>query len=178
LKEEFAQYPLLLFTFPYSIFGKPVRYALFAYRLHCQKYSNHRMRYKLILLTGLILVAVSIYKLKQSIDFIGRSEQAVGIVTSLEENDGAYSPVFSVKTKEHGSIVYHHSLSTSPPAWTVGEEALFLYDPRKPDSATMMRYFWLFSWTIFFMAIGIPLVIVGAGYYFLHPLIRLTAESL
>ncbi|MBC9909728.1 DUF3592 domain-containing protein [Chitinophaga varians] len=128
------------------------------------------MRYKLYLLTGLILFAFSLYKLKQSVDFIQGSERAVGTVTSLEESDGAYSPVFSVKTKENDEIIYHHPSASNPAGWAVGEEAIFLYDPKNPHSATMMSYFWLFSWAIVAMAAAIPLMIVGAAYYWLYPL--------
>ena len=131
------------------------------------------MWYKLYLLTGFILLTASLYKLKQSIDFVGRSERTIGIVTSLEDIDGAYSPVFTVKTKEHGQIIYHHASASHPATWDIGEEAVFLSDPANPHSATMMSYFWLFNWAILFLAVAIPLIIVGAGYYLLGPLIRL-----
>jgi hypothetical protein len=134
--------------------------------------SNHPMLYKLYLLAGLILLAVSLYKLKQSVDFINRSERAIGTVTSLEEIDGAYAPVFTVQTKENGQVIYHHASASSPAGWDIGEKAIFLYSPDNPGSTTMMSYFWLFSWAIFFMSIAIPLMIVGGGYYFLHPLLR------
>jgi len=129
------------------------------------------MLYKLCLLTGFILLTVSLYKLKQSLDFIRRSEQAIGTVTSLEESDGAYSPVFAVKTKESGEIIYHHAAASKPADWAVGEEAIFLYDPGNPDSARMKSYFWLFDWAIVLMALAIPLMIAGGGYYLLNPLI-------
>lgn len=135
------------------------------------------MLYKLYLLAGLILFIVSLYKLKQSIDFISISERAIGTVTSLEEIDGAYSPVFTVKTKENGQIIYHHASASNPAGWDVGEEAIFLYNPQNPRSATLMSYFWLFSWVICFMVIAIPLIIVGGGYYFLHPLVRWPDKS-
>lgn len=129
------------------------------------------MLYKLYLLAGFILLAVSLYKLKQSFDFISKSERAIGTVTSMEEIDDAYSPVFTVKTKENGEIIYHHAAASKPASWDIGEEAIFLYNPENPDSATLMSYFWLFNWTIVFMGSAIPLIIVGAGYYFLKPLI-------
>ena len=127
------------------------------------------MRYKLLLLTGFILLSLSVYKLKQSVDFINKSEQTTGTVTFLEESDGAYSPVFAVKTKDNGEIIYHHPAATNPASWAVGEEATFLYDPEAPHSATMIGYFWLFSWAIVFMAIAIPLLIIGGGYLLLNP---------
>jgi hypothetical protein len=135
------------------------------------------MLYKFYLLAGLILLAASLYKLKESVDFISGSERAIGTVTSLEEDDGTYSPVFTVKTKENDQIIYHHAAASKPASWDVGEEAIFLYRPENPHSATMMSYFWLFSWAIVLMAIAIPLIIVGGGYYFLHPLTRWPDKS-
>lgn len=135
------------------------------------------MWYKLYLLTGFIFLAVSLYKLKQSIDFIRKGERVIGTVTSLQENDGAYSPLFTIKTEKDGEIIYDHPSATSPSAWDIGEEAVFLYEPGNPRSATMVGYFWLFSWAIAFMVVAIPLIIVGAGYYLLRPLTRLPQES-
>ncbi|HEY9259928.1 DUF3592 domain-containing protein [Chitinophaga sp.] len=135
------------------------------------------MLYKLYLLAGLILLAVSLYQLKQSVDFISGSKRVIGTVTSLEEIDGAYSPVFTVTTKENGEIIYHHASASSPAGWSVGEEAIFLYNPENPGSVRLMSYFWLFSWAIFFMGIAIPLIIMGGGYYFLNPLTRWPVKS-
>lgn len=131
------------------------------------------MKYILYLLTGLILLAISLYQLKQSLDFIHRSERAIGTVTSLEENDGAFSPVFTVKTKEGDQIIYHHPFSSNPASWAIGEEATFLCESGSSPSAKMMSYFGLFDWAIVFMAIAVPLIVIGAGYYLLRPLVRL-----
>lgn len=128
------------------------------------------MWYKLYLLTGLLLLAASLYKLKQSVDFIGRSERALGTVTSLDESDGAYAPVFAIMTKENEMLIYHHAAYSSPSSWDVGEKATFLYDPANLRSVRMMDYFWLFNWAIVLMAIAIPLIMAGAGYLLLSPL--------
>ncbi|MBV8252350.1 MAG: DUF3592 domain-containing protein [Chitinophaga sp.] len=134
------------------------------------------MRYSLFLITGLILLAVSLQQLKQSIAFINSSERTTGIVTSLEEDDGAYSPVFAVQTKG-GQIMYRHAYATNPSAWHIGEEANFLYDPQNPGSPRMVGYFWIFNWSIVFMAIAIPLIIIGAGYFLFNKLSRRANEN-
>ncbi|WP_346317713.1 DUF3592 domain-containing protein [Chitinophaga sp. YIM B06452] len=135
------------------------------------------MKYRLFLLTGVILFAISLYKLKQSVDFINRSERAIGTVTSLHEIDGAYSPVFTVKTKDNAQVIYHHASATNPSSWDIGEEAMFLYDPGDPRSVAMMSYFWLFNWAILFMGIAIPLIILGAGYYMIRPVIQMPQKA-
>ncbi|MBC9932723.1 DUF3592 domain-containing protein [Chitinophaga qingshengii] len=146
----------------------PKELPLIYYLNHCN--SNEPMWYKLYLLTGLLLVAVSLYKLRQSVEFIGSSERAQGTVVSLDESDGAYAPVFSIMTNENVELIYHHAAYSSPSSWDVGEKATFLYDPANLDSVRMMGYFWLFNWAIILMAIAIPLIITGAGYLLLSPL--------
>ncbi|WP_343745611.1 DUF3592 domain-containing protein [Chitinophaga sp.] len=129
---------------------------------------------RICLFIGLILMAASGYKLKQSVDFIRSSEQVRGTVTSLvKDNDDTYSPVFTIDTKTDGQIVYHHLAGSSPSAWDVGEGADFLYNEGNPDSITMMSYFWLFGWSIILMAIALPLLILSAGYFLLRPLLTI-----
>lgn len=135
------------------------------------------MLYRIFLLTGIVLLLVSLYILKQSVDFINKSERGTGTVTSLEEIDGAYSPVFTVTTKENVQVVYHHAAATNPSAWNIGEEAIFLYDPANPASVRMMSYFWIFNWSLLFMVAAVPLIIIGAGYFLLSPLINRPQEN-
>ncbi|NML40366.1 DUF3592 domain-containing protein [Chitinophaga sp. G-6-1-13] len=125
-------------------------------------------KHNLCLLAGLILVVVSLYKLRRSVDFITRSEEVRGTVTSLVKDDDAYSPVFTINTKEDGQIIYYHAAASSPSAWDVGEEAGFLYERGNPDSITMKSYFWLFGWSIVLMGFAIPLLIVSIGYLLLR----------
>ncbi|QJB37984.1 DUF3592 domain-containing protein [Chitinophaga oryzae] len=135
------------------------------------------MKYKICLLAGCLLLAASLYKLKESLDFIRNSERATGTVTSLEMHDDSYSPVFVVTTKDGRQLDYHHAASSKPASWEVGERAVFLYDPANPGAVRMMRYFWIFNWSIVFMALGMPLIILGGGYYWLRRFIEMPQES-
>ncbi|MGE7777239.1 DUF3592 domain-containing protein [Chitinophaga sp. NPDC101104] len=130
------------------------------------------MLYKIYLLTGIILLLVSFYQLKRSLDFIGRGQRTTGTVTSLEEIDGAFSPVFTLKTGGDAPVRYHHAAASNPSAWAIGEEAIFLYDPADPQSAKMLQYFWLFNWALLYLVIALPLLIFGIGYFWLRPLFR------
>jgi len=137
------------------------------------------MLYKLLLLTGLILFSISIYHLKESIAFIDRGERALGTVTLLDEDDeGSYTPVFTIKTNEGMEVFYRHPASTNPPSWHVGDQATFIYDPINPRSAKLMGYFWLFNWAIVFMAMAVPLIIIGVGHLVLNPAIRAKNEEI
>ncbi|RAJ77359.1 uncharacterized protein DUF3592 [Chitinophaga dinghuensis] len=135
------------------------------------------MRYTIYLLTGLTLLAISIYNWKQAFAFIARSERAIGVVTSLHKDDDSYWPVFSIRTKEGDEIIYQHPYGSSPASWRVGEEATFLYDPQAPESPRMVGYFTLFNWAIVFMGLAIPLIVSAIGYFILAPLTRIPAEN-
>lgn len=126
------------------------------------------MRYLLFLITGLVLLGVSLYNLKAAIDFASKAQRAIGIVTSMVKDEDVYHPVFTVDTKQNGKVTYRHG-GSDPPSWEIGESAMFLYDPAQPSDVRMMTYVDLFGWSIFFMAIAIPLTITGAGYYILNP---------
>jgi len=128
------------------------------------------MRYLLFLITGLVLLAVSLHNLKADIDFARKARRAIGIVTSMvkDEEDDVYAPVFTVDTKQNGKVTYRHN-GSNPPSWEIGNSAIFLYDPAEPSNIRMMDYVNLFGWSVFFMVVAIPLTIIGAGYYILNP---------
>lgn len=134
------------------------------------------MWHKLSFWAGILLLSISLFKWKQSIEFINVGERAIGTVISMEEDDGAFSPVFIIETRQQEQVVYHHPVSTSPPSWEVGEEAIFLYDPVNPQEVKMMNYFGLFNWAIVFMGLAIPPIIIGGGYFLFRPLIRTKEE--
>lgn len=127
------------------------------------------MRYSIFFITGLILIGFSLYKLKARIDFVRNAERATGIVTSMTVSDDAYYPVFTVNTKEDDAVVYHHHSGSNPASWAVGDTAAFLYDRSQPSQVIRMTYQDLFGWSIVFMVIGLPLLIIGGGYYLLNP---------
>jgi hypothetical protein len=125
------------------------------------------------LIAGCILLAVSLYKLKDTLEFLEKSDRAPGVVTRLEELSGgdtgtSYSPVFKIKTKDNQEFTYFHTSSTNPPSWDIGEQAMFVYDPRDPNSARMLTYFGVFSWTIVFMGFGVFLMTMAIGQYLLE----------
>ena len=122
------------------------------------------MRYLILLITGFILLACSLYKLKIRMDFVEKSELAVGTVSKMVEDDGAYYPVFTVN-----GVTYHHHSGSNPASWKVGDRAEFLYDPAQPSVVIRNAYFDLFGWSIFYIVVAIPLIIIGGGYYLLNP---------
>jgi hypothetical protein len=128
------------------------------------------MWYTLTLIAGIALLVISLFLLRESLLFLRRTERATGTVIELaqwknSEGTTQYKPIFKYKTSLNQELIYRHNFSTNPPAWEIGDEALIAYDPNKPSVARLVTYFGAFSWTIVLMAIAMPLIVVGGGYY-------------
>jgi hypothetical protein len=127
------------------------------------------MFYSISLAIGLILLVISLFIFKESLGFIKRSERAIATVIELVEikdSEGAtYKPVFKFRSRYNQEIIYRHIVSSSPARWYVGEETTIAYDPVDPTVAKLLTYFGIFRWTIILMAIAMPLIVIGGGYY-------------
>ncbi|MEO5890398.1 MAG: DUF3592 domain-containing protein [Ferruginibacter sp.] len=127
------------------------------------------MFYSISLTVGIILLALSLIIFKKSLAFIKQSDRAIGTVIELErisDTDGVtFKPIFKFKTSTNQEIIYRHISSSSPSNWDVGEQATIAYDPNIPTKARLLTYFGTFSWTIVLMAISMPLIVIGGGYY-------------
>ena len=127
------------------------------------------MFYPISLTIGIILLGISLYMLKQSMSFLKTSERAKAVVIELKEtrdSDGStYKPVFKFKTLLNKEIIYTPGYSSSPPSHQLGEEATIAYDPANPEKAKLLTYFGTFLWTIIFMCISLPFIVIGGGYY-------------
>lgn len=127
------------------------------------------MWYTLTLAIGIVLLAISLTKLKKSLAFLRNSERAVGTVIELERISGSdgdtFKPIFKFKTSLNQEVVYRHISSSDPPGWRIGEESIIAYDRNDPTVARLLTYFGTFSITIVLMAIAMPLIVIGGGYH-------------
>jgi hypothetical protein len=127
------------------------------------------MWYNITFATGIILLLISLYILKGSLAFLRNNKRATATVIEMltvKDSDGdTYKPVFKFKTESKEEVIFKSSTSSRPPAWHVGEETTIIYDPSNPSSARLMTYFGMFSWSIILMAIAMPMIVIGGGYY-------------
>lgn len=131
------------------------------------------MWYRVYLITGIILLFISLAQVNDSLRFVRRSERIAGTVTAMDTLDGSdagitYAPVFTITTLRNQKIIYRHHAASSPPSWAIGEQTTFLYDP-KDLSVRMYDYFSLFSWGIVLMGAGVFLFTLGGAYFWLRP---------
>lgn len=127
------------------------------------------MAYTITFFVGVGIFCLSIYLLFKSLDFIKTGTRTTATVIELVEkssSDGrTYAPVFEYKTHFNEKIKYHYPVSSSPASWTVGEEATIVYDNNNTRSVKLLTYFGTFGWTVVLMAIAMPMLVIGGGYY-------------
>ena len=127
------------------------------------------MWYSITLAVGIILLIISLRTLQQSLSFLRKSNRATGTVIEMErisDSDGStYKPIFKFKAATGQEVIFKSSSSSNPPSWKVGEEATIAYDPNDPGEARLLTYFGAFSWTIVLMALAMPMLVIGGGFY-------------
>ena len=134
------------------------------------------MWYGIILAVGLVLAAIGLYLLKNSMSFIRNSERATGTVINLEpvrDSDGTtYRAVFRFHTMDRREVIYRQNGSSSPAAWTVGETAEFAYRPENPEGAKLLTYWGSFIGTVILLALAMPFIVIGGGYFLARPFLK------
>ncbi|RYZ37044.1 MAG: DUF3592 domain-containing protein [Sphingobacteriales bacterium] len=127
------------------------------------------MFYSISLGAGGLLLVISLFLLNRSISFIRNSEKAVATVIEMEtihDSDGnTYKPIFQYKTSTGQEFIYRKSASSSPASWQTGEQTTIAYNPNDPGEARILTYFGSFGWSIVLMAIAMPFVVIGGGYF-------------
>ncbi len=126
------------------------------------------MIYLSFLILGILLFIISIIWLRRILRFVKNAERAIGKVIELKEkpDDGGYlySPVFKFSTARQEVYVYHYPVASAPSDWSLGDELIFIYHPDAPAESKPFTYTLIFRWPILLLAIGITLMVIGAGY--------------
>jgi hypothetical protein len=128
--------------------------------------------YTITLAIGMILFFISIFLFNRSLNFIKSGERTTATVIQLEEvsdSDGStYRPIFKFSTYANQEIIFRHSASSSPSAFDIGEEVSIIYNRDQPEKAQLLTYMGSFVGTIVLMAIAMPFIVVGGGYFFMQ----------
>jgi Protein of unknown function (DUF3592) len=134
------------------------------------------MGYTITLTIGVILLVISIYLFKRSVDFIDSGIKTTATVIELEaisDSDGTtYKPIFRFLTHTNQTIIYRDHASSSPAVFEVGEEVGVVYDREDPNNVKILTYTGAFIWTIVLACLSLPLIVVGGGYFLTQSLLR------
>lgn len=85
----------------------------------------------------------------------------------VEAGDGSdmYRPKFQYMNRQHQPVEFTGTVSSNPPAWTVGETAMMIYNPGSPRSERLISYWNLYRGTIIWAALAAPFLVIGIGYF-------------
>lgn len=127
------------------------------------------MAYTVTLAIGLILVAISVFKCRESLKFLKQTDRAEGVITRIQkitDGDGeSYKPYFTFTTADGQEVIYKHNFSSNITRWSIGDRGIIAYSPYDPGIARLVSYWGIFSWSIVLMAIAMPMIVVSVGYY-------------
>lgn len=122
----------------------------------------------LIVLGGLLLVR-AVAMLKNGLAFARQGVQAEGtIVEFIEERDedGTFHfPVFDIPGGRNQTITYKHNVGSSGSRWQMGDTAMFIFEPGKPDTVKLLSYQGLLEWPLILLAVAVDFLVVGGGYF-------------
>ncbi|MBU0578288.1 DUF3592 domain-containing protein [Patescibacteria group bacterium] len=113
---------------------------------------------------GIALIAAGFIFLKNTNDFIKQSTSAPGIVIDMEGYD-TYKPIVEFITETGEVITFAGSVSSDPPAYSVGEEVEVLYIPDNPQRAEIKSFLQLWFMPLIMGGIGIIFFGVGFGIF-------------
>ncbi|HEX8530429.1 MAG TPA: DUF3592 domain-containing protein [Cytophagales bacterium] len=124
----------------------------------------------LLLLVGVVLMSIAWWQFQRTMKLLRNGERAkarvLELVESRSRSDGtSYRPVFGFVTKANQAQQFEYDVSSSPPAWRVGEEADVIYNPEKPEETKLVGYWGLFIASIILAAVAAPFLIIGSGYF-------------
>ena len=94
-------------------------------------------------LIGCILLIISIIFTKSRFDFIDRSERVLGEVVGLQGYD-TVAPVIEFTSLTGERFTFVGSVSSSPPAYAVGEDVDVIYERDTPQDALINSFFQLY----------------------------------
>lgn len=133
--------------------------------------KNKNMAYQITLAVGVVLLLIAIFLAYHSIEFVKNAEKVSGKVIELEKiyrtgkTKATYKPIFEFVTIDGAKIIYKPNSSSNPPAWKVGEEAVYAYTIEKPNNGKIVNYFGVFAWSIALACLAMPCLIIGGGFF-------------
>jgi hypothetical protein len=135
------------------------------------------MLYNITLGVGVLIIVIALFVFKQSLNFLKTAQRAEAVVVDIKKKVGGkggtmYTPVFGFKTLDNREITYTPNWSSSYTSWKIGDVATIAYDADNPEKVRLVTYFGAFSLAIILLAIAMPLIVVGGGYYLAQPFLK------
>lgn len=125
--------------------------------------------YALLCTLGIGFFSLAWWQLKKTSELLQNGAVSPGKVVQLlakSDSDGTtYTPVFEYTDSRGILQQYTSKISSSPPAFQIGDRVSLAYYPGDTNSVRVVGYWGLYRWSIICLAIGAPLLIIGGGYF-------------
>ncbi|PNW26007.1 hypothetical protein BKP44_18460 [Formosa algae] len=115
--------------------------------------------------TLLLFFAFKHYNATKTLQLDGVRTKAtvVDLIEIRGDDSYTYKPVFEYTNRNNAVVRFNSSVSSSPPAYKVGESVMIIYE-KHGDERKIVSFWGLYRWTIILMCIAAPLLIIGGGY--------------
>ncbi len=104
------------------------------------------------LLAGLLLLGAALYLYLRQRQFLRRAREATGVVVALTQSPGEggslQHPVVEFQTANGEVVEFESPVGQNPPAYQVGQRVPVLYDPGRPEAATIRSFVSLWLWCL------------------------------
>ncbi|MCL6266506.1 DUF3592 domain-containing protein [Flagellimonas myxillae] len=133
-----------------------------------KKYTMWLWLYASFLFIGLALAYVAVQQYQKTQKLLLEGIRTTAVVTQLLTNydsDGdTYTPIFEFKDRSNKVQTYKSPISSSPPAYRVGDKVKIIYD-RKDSSVVKTVTFWgLYRVSVILLMVASPLLVLGGSY--------------
>lgn len=124
--------------------------------------------YGFFFVLGLILASVAAQQYQKTQKLLEEGIRTTAVVTSLltnNDSDGnTYTPVFEFKDRSNTIQTYQSPISSSPPAYRVGDKVKIVYDRRDSTHVKTVTFWGLYRVSIILFMVACPLLVIGGSY--------------
>lgn len=118
---------------------------------------------------GLVLAYIAVQQYQKAQKLLLDGIRTTAIVSELHTNQNSddgntYTRVFEFKDRTNTTRTYKSPISSSPPAYQVGDKVKIIYDRKDGDNVKTVTFWGLYRVSIILMMVASPLLVIGGSY--------------
>ncbi|WP_422858083.1 DUF3592 domain-containing protein [Flagellimonas sp. S174] len=86
------------------------------------------------------------------------------LLRTSSSDSNTYAPVFEFKDRQKNTHSYTSKISSSPPAYDVGEKVKIVYSPKDKQNVKTISFWGLYRGMVILAMVASPLLIIGGSY--------------
>ncbi|AZQ59830.1 DUF3592 domain-containing protein [Maribacter sp. MJ134] len=124
--------------------------------------------YTFLFLIGAFLAYGAFNQFQKTRNLLEKGIKTTAVVTefSTHRSDSStmYTPVFEFTDRSQNKQTFKSGISSSPPAYEIGEKVQLIYDRTNPKKARTVSFWGLYRWSVILLMIAAPFLIIGGSY--------------